>query len=85
MVKARFYTVHKNFAQETPEGGTIYGHEEYYGLDENQAKAKYHELLASVYAYSDPWSNVFIKRDDGVEIFGEVVDRRTAPEPTQED
>lgn len=77
MDKTPFYSVHKDFAQEGP----IYGHEEFYGLTEDAAKAKYHELLSAAYAAADPWTNVFIKRDDGVEIFGEVVDRRT---PAQE-
>ena len=67
-----FYNVHKDFMQDGP----IYGHEEHFGLPEQQAKAKYHEMLASVYTYNDPWTHVYITRDDGVMTFGEVVDRR---------
>lgn len=77
MEKSPFYSVHKDFAQEGP----VFGHEEFFGLTEDGAKAKYHELLTSVYSGTDPWANVYIKRDDGVETFGEVVDRRTSPAP----
>lgn len=72
-----FYNVHKDFMQ-----GAIYGHEEFLGLTDQQAKAKYHEMLATVYLYNDPWTHVYITRDDGVMTAGEVVDRRT---PAQEE
>lgn len=73
-----FYNVHKDFMQ----AGPIYGHEEFLGLTDQQAKAKYHEMLATAYTYNDPWTHVYITRDDGVMIFGEVVDRRS---PVQEE
>ena len=80
MVKGTFFNVHKDFAQDAGEQ-VIYGHEEHLGLEENAAKALYHQLLASVYAASDPWSHVYITRSDGLTVFGELVDRRTAPSP----
>lgn len=77
MLKEIFYNVHKDFAQ----NGPIYGHEEYLGLTENQALAKYHELLASAYQYNDSWVHVYIMRDDGINTYGEKIDRRIEPEP----
>ena len=73
-----FYNVHKDFMQ----AGPTYGHEEFLGLTEQQAKAKYHEMLSTAYTYADPWTHVYITRDDGVMTFGEVVDRRS---PAQEE
>lgn len=70
------YTVHKDFMQPGP----IYGHEEFYGLTEEAAKAKYHQMLSTAYSYNDPWTHVYITREDGVMTFGEVVDRRRAQE-----
>lgn len=67
-----FYNVHKDFMQ----AGPIYGHEEFYGMTEEAAKAKYHQMLSTVYTNNDPWTHVYITRDDGVMTFGEVVDRR---------
>ena len=76
MEKATFFNVHKDFAQDGP----IYGHEEFFGLTENAARAKYHELLAAVYSANDPWTHVYVNRDDGIGVFGEVVDRRSVQE-----
>lgn len=72
MKKTPFYSVHKDFLQDGP----VYGHEEFLGLSREAAYSKFHQLLASVYASSDPWSHVFIVRDDGVFESGEVVDKR---------
>lgn len=85
MERKRFYSVHKDFAQDSS-SGVIYGHEEQFGLEEQAALALYHQLLAAVYSSNDPWSHVYINRDDGVQVFGERVDRRTdpAPEPEEE-
>ena len=77
MEKTEFFNVHKDFAQEGP----IYGHEQFLGLSKDQAMSKYHQLLASAYAASDPWTHVFITRDDGVSVSGETIDRRVAPSP----
>ena len=82
MTKEVFYNVHKDFTQDGT-NGPIYGHEQYLGMTEAQAKAKYHQLLSSVYQYNDPWTFVFIVRDDGMMIEGEKVDRRTPPAPAQ--
>ena len=76
MEKTTFYSVHKDFAQDGP----VYGHEEFFGLTETSAKAKFHELLAAVYIGSDPWTHVYINRDDGMMVSGELVDRRTMPD-----
>ena len=84
MVKSVFYSVHKDFAQDAGEQ-TIYGHEEHIGLEEDAAKALYHQLLAAVYASTDPWAHVFITRSDGLVVFGEKVDRRVDPAPEPEE
>lgn len=76
MQRAEFFNVHKEFAQDT-QNGPIYGHEEFLGLNDNDAKAKYHELLAAVYRANDPWSFVFIVGDTGIMSKWETVDRRT--------
>lgn len=83
MERKRFYSVHKDFAQDSG-SGVIYGHEEQYGLEDQEARALYHQLLAAVYSSGDPWSHVYINRDDGVQVFGETVDRRTDPVPDAE-
>jgi len=70
------YTVHKDFMQ----AGPVYGHEEYFGLTEREARAKYHQLLAAAYTASDPWTHVFIAADDGRIVAGELVDRRETEE-----
>ena len=80
MEKEKFFTVHKDFAQ----AGPIYGHEEFFGLSENAAKAKYHEMLASAYNASDPWTHVFLLDDSGAVLMWEIIDRRTTPEPNAE-
>jgi len=80
MTKETFYSVHKDFAQGGADG-PIYGHEEYLGLTEAQAKAKYHQLLSTAYQYNDPWTHVFITRDNGLMTEGEKIDRRTPPAP----
>jgi hypothetical protein len=73
-----FYNVHKDFMQ----AGHIYGHEEFYGMTEKEAKAKYHKMLDTAYTYNDPWTHVYITREDGVMTAGEVVDQRS---PAQEE
>ena len=83
MTKTPFFNVHKDFAQEG-QNGTIYGHEQFLGLAEDSAKAKYHQLLAAAYAASDPWTTVYIESDEGVRILWEKIDRRTVPEPEPE-
>lgn len=80
MVKTPFYNVHKDFAQEGP----IYGHEEYHGLTLDAAKAKFHQMLATAYAASDPWTYCCVISDTGSMMAWEVVDRRTVPEPEPE-
>lgn len=79
MEKAEFYVVHKDFAQDGP----IYGHEEFYGLTKDAAMAKYHQMLASAYSASDPWTHVYVENDAGVRIAWELIDRRTMPEPEE--
>ena len=68
------YNVHKDFAQYNEEN-LVWGHEEYLGLEENNAKAIYHQLLAYAYNGTDPYINIFIMRTDGIHVFGEVIDR----------
>lgn len=82
MLKAEFYSVHKDFAQDG-QNGTIWGHEEFFGLDSDAAKTTYHQLLASAYSANDPWTHVFIENDNGARIFSELIDRRTLPEPEE--
>lgn len=77
------FNVHKDFAQESGEK-IIWGHEQFLGLKEEEAKAKYHELLSYAYKASDAYVDVFVMRTDGIHVLGEVIDRMHASPVVQD-
>ena len=80
MAIASFFNVHKDSMQNSS-GSEVYSHDEYLGLSKDAASVKYHQLLAAAYAAEDPWTMVYITRDDGVMTEGDLIDRRVDPEP----
>lgn len=79
MVRAEFFNVHKDYAQDGT-NSPVFGHSEFLGLGREAAYAKYHELLSNAYTGTDPWVFIYIESDNGVFVDGNLIDRRVEPQ-----
>ena len=79
MAIASFFNVHQDTLQEGTNGQSFV-HNGFFGLEQGAAYAKYHELLSAAYVGSDLWTTVYVMRDDGVMVEGDLIDRRVDPE-----
>ena len=76
MATASFFNVHQDTLQED----TNFVHNEFLGMEQPAAYAKYHDLLSTAYVGKDLWTSVYILRDDGVMVEGDLIDRRVDSE-----